>query len=58
MFGFAKEIFVSAMSFGCNLSNVNSLKCVLMNNQECKIRPEIVNVNNDEPTFYPYFQNK
>ena len=25
-----------------------------MNNQECKIRPEIVNVNNDEPVFYPF----
>ena len=25
-----------------------------MNNQECKIILEIVNVNSDEPTFYPY----
>ena len=25
-----------------------------MNNQECKIIPEIVNVNSDKPTFYPY----
>ena len=25
-----------------------------MNNQECKIRPEIVNVNSDEPVFYSY----
>ena len=25
-----------------------------MNNQECKIRPEIVNINSDEPKFYPY----
>ena len=25
-----------------------------MNNQECKIRPEIVNVNSDEPVFYPF----
>ena len=24
-----------------------------MSIQECKIRPEIVNVNTDEPTFYP-----
>ena len=42
------------MFFDCNVSNVNPLKCVSMNNQECKIRPEIVNVNSDEPTFYPY----
>ena len=37
-----------------NLSNVNSLKCVLMNNRECKIRPEIINLNTNEPLFYPY----
>ena len=42
------------MFFRCNVSNVNPLKCVSMNNQECKIRPEIVNVNSDEPTFHPY----
>ena len=34
--------------------NVNSLECVLMNNQECKIRSEKVNVNTNEPMFYPY----
>ena len=55
MFGFVKQIFVSAMMFfGCNISGVNSLKCVSMNNQECKARPEIINVNSDEPTFYLY----
>ena len=32
----------------------NKLKCVSMNNQECRIRPEIINVNNNEPLFYPY----
>ena len=25
-----------------------------MNNQECKIRPQIINVNSNEPSFYPY----
>ena len=55
MFRFVKQTFFSAMMyFGCNISNVNPLKCVSTNNQECKIRPEIVNVNSDEPTFYPY----
>ena len=37
-----------------NLSNVNSLECVSMNNQECKGRSEIINVNTNEPMFYPY----
>ena len=25
-----------------------------MKNQECKIKPEIINVDNDEPIFYPF----
>ena len=25
-----------------------------MNNQECRIRPEIININSNKPTFYPY----
>ena len=52
MLGFLKQIFISTtMFFGCNLSNVNSLKCILMNNQERKIRPEIVNINSDQRKF-------
>ena len=37
-----------------NVLNVNSLECVSMKNQECKIRSEIINVNTNEPIFYPY----
>ena len=25
-----------------------------MNNQECKIRIKIININNNEPVFYPF----
>ena len=25
-----------------------------MNNQESKVRPDMVNVNSDEPAFYPF----
>ena len=55
MFRFVKRIFVSAMMFfGCNLSSVNPLEHVSMNNQECKVRPEIVNVNSKGPVFFPF----
>ena len=55
MFEFVKQTFISAMMFfSCNLPSVNSLKCISMNNQECKVRPEIVNVNSEEPVFYPF----
>ena len=39
--------------FNFNPLNVNSLECVLMNNQECKIRIKIININNNKPAFYP-----
>ena len=55
MFRFVKQIFVLAMMFfGCNLSSVNPLQCVSMNNQKCKVRPEIVNVDSNEPVFFPF----
>ena len=54
MFGIIKEcFFASMMFFGCNLPSVNSLKYISMNNQECKGRPQIVNVNSEEPVFFP-----
>ena len=59
MFGYVKEILVSTMMFfGCNISNVNALKCISINNQECGIRPEIMNININEPTYYPYSVKK
>ena len=55
MFQFIKQILVSTMMFfSCNLSSVNPLECVPMNNQECKVRPEIININSNEPLFYPF----
>ena len=55
MFRFIKKYFFTAITFiNFNLSNVNSLECVSMNNQECKVRPEIININTNEPLFYPY----
>ena len=40
--------------FFSSVSSVNPLKCVSMNNQECKVRPEIVNVNSNDPAFFPF----
>ena len=54
MFKFIKKIFISTMIYFGSLSNVNPLKRMSLNNQECKVRPEIVNVNRDEPVFYPF----
>ena len=54
MFIFVKETFILAMMFfSSNLPRINSLSCISMNNRECKARPEIVNVNSNNPIFYP-----
>ena len=37
-----------------NPLSVTSLSCISMNNQECKVRPKILNVNSNEPVFYPF----
>ena len=57
MFKLIKQIFVSTSMFFSSLSNVNPLECVSMNNQECRVRLEIVNVNSNEPLFYPFSIN-
>ena len=55
MIEFIKKSFFTEMTFiNFNLSSVNSLECVSMSYQECKIRPEIINLNTNEPMFYPY----
>ena len=55
MFGLVKKVFFTAMKFfGFSPSNINSLEYVSMENQECKIRPEIINVNTNESVFYPF----
>ena len=37
-----------------NPLSTNQVTCISMSNQECKVRPEIINVNTDEPVFYPF----
>ena len=51
MFGFIKQVFFTGLTILSTLSNVNPLKCISMNNQEYKVRPEIINVNSDEPVL-------
>ena len=50
MLRFIKKVFVVAMTF----FSCNALKCVSMNNQVCEVRPEIININSNEPLFYPF----
>ena len=53
MLRFVKQIIISAMMLFNSLLNVNPLECIAMKNRECKVRSEIVNVNSNNPMFYP-----
>ena len=54
MFGFVKKVFFVGLTILSSCTSVNSLSCISMNNQECKTRPQVVNVNGNEPVFFPF----
>ena len=54
MFRFIKKCFFIGSLFLSNLVSTTSLSCISMNNQACKARPQIVNVNSNNPIFYPF----
>ena len=54
MFRFVKQIAISALMLFNSLLNVNPLECITMKNQECKVRPETVDINSNNPMFYPF----
>ena len=51
--GLLKSVF-TGLSFLSTLTSVNSLSCISLNNQESKVRPQIVNVDNEEPVLFPF----
>ena len=54
IFGFVKKVFFIGLTNLSSFTSVNSLSCISMSNQPCKARPEIVNVNSNNPIFYPF----
>ena len=54
MFVFIKKVFHIGSLFSSSLVSTTPLSCMSMNNQACKIRPEIINVNSNESVFYPF----
>ena len=47
MSGFIKRCFFTGLTFLSTLTSVNSLSFTSMNNQVCKVRLQIVNVNSE-----------
>ena len=54
MFGLVKKVFFAGLTILLSFTRVNSMSCISMNNHKCKLRPQIVNVNCDEPLFFPF----
>ena len=55
MLKFIKKVFFLALTILSDFTNVNSLlNCISIKIQECKIRPEIININSNNPIFYPF----
>ena len=54
MFRFFKEVFYIGSLFLSSLLSTTLLSCISMTYKKCKVRPEIVNVNSNEPVFYPF----
>ena len=49
MFRLIKQCFLTSLVF---LTSVNSLNCVFMSNQKCETKPQIANVNGNDPMFF------
>ena len=54
MFGFIKTVLFTRLLFLSSLLSAAPLSCISMINQAFKVRPEIINVNSNEPVFYPF----
>ena len=54
IFQFGKKVCFIGLTILSSFTNANSLSCISMNNQKCKTRPQVINVNGDEPVFFPF----
>ena len=59
IFKFLKKVFFIGLTILSDFTNANSLNanllsCISMKNQESKTRQQVINVNGDEPVFFPF----
>ena len=52
IFRFVKKVLFLGLAILSNFTN--ALYCISMKNQECKVRPEIIDINSNNPIFYPF----
>ena len=49
-----KKVFFIGLTILSSFVIINALNFISMNNQECKTRPQVINVNGNEPRFFPF----
>ena len=49
-----KKLVTTVITFFNLFLGANYLECISMNNQNCRARPKLIDINNNEPVFYPY----
>ena len=57
IFKFVKKVFFLGLTILSNFTyalNAIPLDCISMKNQECKTRPQVININSNNPIFYPF----
>ena len=52
VFKLIKKVFFFGLTILSNFTN--ALDCISMKNCECKLRSEIININRNNPIFYPF----
>ena len=52
MFQLIKKVFLIGLTILSNFTNATLLNYISMKNQECKTRPQVLNVNSNNPIFY------
>ena len=52
IFRIVKKVFFLGLVILSNFAN--ALDCISMKNRECKVRPEIISINSNNPMFYPF----
>ena len=55
IFGFVKKLLrIEELGLTVLSNFTNALDCISMKNKECKTRPQVININSNNPIFYPF----
>ena len=58
IFRFVKKVLFVELTILSNFTNVSSLlNCISTKTKECKTRLQVININSNNPIFYPFSIN-